>query len=118
VWIFIRLGHFLGRILKAHDLRSYFSNISFRDRKYVAVKIIKADSDISCKLQVLHLVNAYRNHISLVEQDIRSHKNRIGEKSCIDVIRMFCCLVLKLSHSVQLSHISKTVEDPGKLRMS
>ena len=45
----------------------------------ITVNIIKTNRNISCQLQMLHLVNSYRNHIRLVQQDIRRHQDRIGE---------------------------------------
>ena len=58
---------------------------------------------------MLHLINSHRNHICLIQQDISRHQYRVGEKSCVDIVRMFGGFVLKLCHTVQLTHIGKAV---------
>ena len=66
---------------------------------------------------MLQLILPDRNHIRLIEKDIRRHQDRIGEETGVHVVRMFGGLVLKLRHAAQLAHIGKAVKNPGKLRM-
>ena len=64
---------------------------------------------------MLLLVDADRNYVGLIKQDIRCHKNGVGEKSCVYVVCVLCALVLELSHSRELAEHSEAVEDPSKL---
>ena len=67
---------------------------------------------------LLHLINSYRNHIRLIQKNICRHQHRIGKKSGIDIVCMLCRLILKLGHTVQFTHIGKTVKNPCQLCMS
>ncbi len=67
---------------------------------------------------MLHLVNAHRHYVRLIEKDIRRHQHGIGEEPCIDIVCMSGRLVLELRHAVQLSHIGKAVQNPCQLRMA
>ena len=67
---------------------------------------------------MLHLVDPHRNHIRLIQQDIRRHQHRVGKEPRIDIVRMLGRLILKLGHAVQLSHVGKAVQNPRQLRMA
>ena len=64
---------------------------------------------------MLHLINTDRNHIRLIQQNISSHQYWICKETCVDIVCMFCRLIFKLRHTVQLSHIGKAVQDPCQL---
>ena len=49
---------------------------------------------------MLHLIDSYRNHIRLVQQNVCSHQNRIGKQTGINIVCVLGCLVLKLGHTI------------------
>ncbi len=99
-------------------MRSGLSEIRLRYRKDISVNGIEALCDISCNLQMLHLVPSNRNDIRLIQQNIRRHQNRICKKTGINVIRMFRSFILILRHTVQFPHIGKAIQNPGKFGVS
>ena len=66
---------------------------------------------------MLHLVDAYWNHIRLIKEDIRGHEHGIGKEAGVDIVGMLGGFVFKLGHAAQLAHIGKAVQDPGQLGM-
>lgn len=66
---------------------------------------------------MLRLVLPNGHQVRLVEQDIRRHEGRIGEKARIDVIRMLGGLILELGHAGQFPEHGIAHEDPPQLRM-
>ncbi len=66
---------------------------------------------------MLLLVDADRDEIRLIEQDVRRHEDRIGEQTDVDVVLVLRALVLELRHAVHLPHVGVAVEDPGELRV-
>ena len=118
VGVLIRLGHLFGRILQAHDLGTDLADVRLGDSKHITVKIVETLSNIPGELQMLHLIDANRNHICLIKENVRRHQNRIREKTGIDIVGMLRGFILELRHTIELAHIRITVEDPGKLRVA
>ena len=113
VLVLIRLGHLLRRILQTHDPGTLFWNKWLRHRKEVAVQGVEAVSDVTRQLQMLFLVMTYRDLISLIQQNIGSHQNRITKQSHVDVIFEALRLVLELGHARQFTHLGIAIEDPA-----
>ena len=67
---------------------------------------------------MLHLIHTNRNHVCLVKKNVCCHQNRIGKKSGIDIICMLGSLILKLGHTIELTHIGKAVQNPCQFRMT
>jgi hypothetical protein len=65
--------------------------------------------------QVLSLVNAYGHNVGLVEQNVCRHKSGVGEKTCIDVLRVLLALVLKLCHTGELAKHGVAIQHPAEL---
>ena len=66
---------------------------------------------------MLLLVLSHRDHIRLIEQDVRCHQAGIGEEAAVDVLRVFRGLVLELGHAAELAEHGVAVEDPAQLRV-
>ena len=66
---------------------------------------------------MLFLVRADGHHVGHVKQNVRRHQHRIGEKTGVDVVRVFGGLVLKLGHPLQFAHVGKAAQIPVQLRV-
>ena len=104
-------------ICKGHDLLAVRCNDRLRDRKCALMDLVESHCNVAAKLDVLLLVNADRNNIGLIEKNVCRHEYGVGEKTCVDVVRMLGTLILKLRHAGKLTVHGEAVEDPGKLRV-
>ena len=86
---------------------------SWRNGEYVAVNAVETLCNVSCKFEVLLLVDPHGNEVSLIQQDIRSHQNRVGEQTGVDVVRVLCGLILELRHSGKLAELGVAGKDPA-----
>ena len=66
---------------------------------------------------MLFLIYADGNERRFVKKNIGSHKRRIGEKSGVDILRIFGAFILELRHSGKLAEHSIAVKHPSKLCM-
>ena len=64
---------------------------------------------------MLLLIDSDGNDIGAVKKNNRSHKSRIGEKTCVYILRILCALFLELSHSGKLAEHGVAVKYPPKL---
>ncbi len=100
----IRLGHFFGAISQAHHPRPCLLDCRFRDFQYrgiVAAKlVINAQGNVAGEFDVLFLVFAHGDAISIVEQDIRSHQHGVIEQPHAHVLALFHGFFLELDHAL------------------
>ena len=68
------------------------------------------------KFHVLALILAHRHEVRRVEQDVRGHKHRVGEKPDGGAVgTAFLGLVLKLRHARGLTEAGQALQDPSQL---
>ena len=63
---------------------------------------------------MLFLVLPYRDEIGLVQKNVRSHQDRIGEKADTGTFSIALTFVLELSHSLKFAHPGVAGEHPGQ----
>ena len=63
----------------------------------------------------LIVTNGYE--ISLIEQDVRGHQNRIIKESDGDVFLLLACFVFVLRHAFEFGHARDAVQHPGEFRV-
>ena len=117
LWIFLRFGHLLCRILQGINFCTYLTDKRFRNDKGITITVVEALCQISGQLHMLLLIQTYRYIIRIIQQDIRSHQRRIRKQSCGNTCFTLCGLILILCHSLQLAHIGIAGHYPSKLRM-
>ena len=66
---------------------------------------------------MLLLVDADRNNVCLVQQNIGCHQYRVGKEPRIDVVRMLLGFVLELRHAGKFAEHGVAVENPGEFRV-
>ena len=64
---------------------------------------------------MLLLIDANRDKVRLVQQDVGGHQHRVGEQAGVDVFRVLGAFVLELRHARQLSELRVARQYPGKL---
>lgn len=65
---------------------------------------------------MLPLVFAHRNAVRLVQEDVGSLEDGVGEQADARVVRaLLLCLVLELRHPAGLAHTGDAVQHPGEL---
>ena len=64
---------------------------------------------------MLLLILSHRHIIRLIQKNIRSHQDRVGEKAGVDVVAVFRGLVLELGHPGELAEHSVTIQHPCEL---
>ena len=75
---------------------------------------VDPDGQIPGQLDVLLLVVAHGHHVDVVEQDVRRHQHRIGEKAGSHRL-LALALGLELGHPEELAGVGAAVEDPAQL---
>ena len=111
-----RGGHLLHRLLEIHDLRAELRDHDLRYDERLAVAGVEAFGDVTRELDVLALVLPDRHYIDVVEQDVRSLQDGIGEEADGDEV-LLLGLVLELGHAAELAIARRACEQPGSLRM-
>ena len=70
-----------NRLKLAHS----FIHFCFWNYKGIWVFMIESSCNISCHFQMLHLVFSHRNNISIIKQNISSHKHRISKQAGVHI---------------------------------
>ncbi len=104
-------------VLKRHDLCAHLRNKSVRNGENIAVYVIETGGNVPRNFKML-LLSAQPHQIGLVKKNIGSHKRRICKETRINIVCVLGRLVLKLSHSGQLSELGIAGKNPRKLTMS
>ena len=112
-----RLGHFFCRVIEAHDARSFGTDLRLWDHKRLAEFAVESDGQIARQLDVLFLVLADRNDIRIIQQDVSSHQNRIGEQSDRDIFAFSFGLIFELRHPFSLAKVRLARQDPSQFRV-
>ena len=76
---------------------------------------VEADGNVPAELHMLLLVVPHGHQVRLVQQDVRRHESRVGEKARVDVLRVLGGLVLELGHAAQLAEHGIAVQHPAQL---
>ncbi len=81
--LFLDFAH-LGLTVEAHDARRA-GKPWLRFDKDLAEASIEAPTDLTGQFQVLHLIIANRHCVGLVQQNVGSHQNGVGENASVDI---------------------------------
>ena len=101
-------------MLEVHDPSTRDGDRRLRHHEDVAEAAVEPDGHIACQLEVLALVIADRDPLSVVEDDIGGLQHGIGEQPDPDRL-LAGTLVLELRHPLQLTHGGSALEQPCHL---
>ena len=112
----LRLAHFLGGIVEAHDARAHGGQAGRGHHEGFAVEGVEALGDVAGQLEMLRLVVSHGHNGRLVEQNVGRHQHRVLQQP---VAHRFLHrrLGLVLGHALQPADRSDAGEHPGQLRV-
>ena len=112
--VVVGLAHLLGRFLEAHDARAVLAEVDIGDGEDFAIEAVEALSQVAGNFHVLLLVIADGDEVGLVQEDVRSHKGRIGQQAGRDGVAPLGSLILVLGHAFQFADIGQGDHHPAQ----
>ena len=111
-----RLGHLRGRVLQVVNLSGFLQNHRIGHHEGLTETGIETLRQVTGQLQVLTLILAHGHAVHLVEQDVGSHQNRVGEQAHGGVLgALLLGFVLELGHTGRLAKAGEAVQNPRQL---
>ena len=108
----------LAAAVQAGNLHKVVAEIeSLRLGEHIhAVHVVETAGEQTGNLQMLLLVLAHRHILRAVDEDVRSHQHRIGQKTGVDIVGLQTHLVLERSSALHLALVCQHVQQNIKLR--
>ena len=102
-------------VLQAHEARHIRHERLGLDEHFSELRIELARQRAR-EFEMLELVLAHGHRFRVIEQDIRRHKDGVGEKAHVRRI-LLAALLFELRHALEFRNGRNAIQNPGKLCM-